>query len=99
MEVNKLHKEDNKIVIDGVECLESHTIKEIPYREDDSYLKVTDVNENRLDKIAYEYYGSTKLWWVIAEASGILNPLDVPIDTILRIPTLSSLYLLQGIKL
>ena len=35
-----------------------------------------------LDAIAYKYYGTvtidaSKLWWIIADANNILNPLDI----------------------
>jgi nucleoid-associated protein YgaU len=40
----------------------------------------------RLDTIAYQYYGDGGLWWVIAAASNIGWWLQVPPGTLLRIP-------------
>lgn len=42
----------------------------------------TVVYSDRLDKLAYRYYKNvsddpSKLWWVIADANGIHNPLDL----------------------
>lgn len=50
---------------------------------------VTDVmvEGKRLDSIAGEVYGDARLWWVIAAASGIGWSLQVPPNTILRIPS------------
>ena len=40
----------------------------------------------RLDTIAGKIYGDSNYWWVIAAASGIGWPLQVPPGTLLRIP-------------
>jgi len=40
----------------------------------------------RLDHIAGEVYGSSTLWWVIAAASGVGWGLQLPPGTILRVP-------------
>ncbi len=41
----------------------------------------------RLDSIAFDVYGDSGYWWVIAAASGIGWCLQVPPGTLLRIPT------------
>ena len=41
----------------------------------------------RLDTIAGRVYGNARLWWIIAAASGIGWPLQVPPGTQLLIPT------------
>ena len=41
----------------------------------------------RLDTIAGRVYGNARLWWIIAAASGIGWPLQVPPGTLLLIPT------------
>ena len=49
--------------------------------------KVRIMKENeRLDIIAGQEYGDANLWWVIAAASGIAWPLQVPPGIVLRIP-------------
>jgi len=41
---------------------------------------------DRLDNLAAVRYGSGNLWWIIAAASGIGWGLQVPADTIIRLP-------------
>ena len=41
---------------------------------------------DRLDTLAAIHYGSGDLWWIIAAASGIGWGLQVPPDTLIRIP-------------
>lgn len=71
--------------------------KFIPSSDDDEYITVTTVTENRLDIIANEYYGTANYWWVIAQANYIIDPFDVPVGTSLRIPPIISLYLNGGV--
>ena len=40
----------------------------------------------RLDHLAAAAFGDNKLWWIIAAASGIGWPLQVPPGTLIRIP-------------
>ena len=40
----------------------------------------------RLDALAYRFYGDTSLWWVIAKANGLKGKLYVPQDTEIRVP-------------
>ena len=58
----------------------------------DTFHIVTKKDENRLDLVSWQYYGNSLLWWVIAEASDIVNPFDVPRDTVLRIPDKSTIF-------
>lgn len=53
--------------------------------------------EGRLDLVSYRCYGTHKYWWVIALANNIIDPFDISYGTILRIPSLSSLYVEGGI--
>ena len=41
---------------------------------------------DRLDTLAFRYYGDTTLWWVIAKANGIRGKVAVATDEVLRIP-------------
>ncbi len=59
------------------------------------------ISNERLDLIAYQYYGdqierATELWWVIADANGIMNPLDLRnfVGKELRIPNIQSVLVL-----
>ena len=80
-------------------CLETHYFCHIPFSDNDIFLEVDSNYENRLDKVAYDYYNNVNLWWVIAQASDIKNPLYVPIGTILRIPPFSTLFYIKGLDM
>ncbi len=53
----------------------------------DIFHTVTEADSKRIDLISYKYYKDVNLYWIIAEINNILNPLEIPIGTILRIPT------------
>lgn len=51
------------------------------------------VEKQRLDHIAFNAYGDSTLWWIIASASGIGWALQCPPGTVLRVPTdLNQIY-------
>lgn len=59
----------------------------IPDTTDQLYI-VTQTGQRRLDLISQLFYGTTKLWWVIAQVNNIVDPLNgVEPKTVLRIPT------------
>lgn len=60
--------------------------------DQDQYFTVTIAEENRLDIVANMYYYTPKYWWVIALANYIIDPFDVPMNTVLRIPPITVLY-------
>jgi hypothetical protein len=49
---------------------------DIPPDTRDFYHLVKNMDIGRLDRLAYTYYANTRLWWVIAEANNIINPID-----------------------
>lgn len=55
---------------------------------------VTASDENRLDIIAYKLYGKSSLWWVIAYMNKLecKDPLNIPIGTILKCPSMQDLF-------
>lgn len=65
--------------------------------DEDTYYTVTVATEDRLDIISTKFYNYPVYWWVIAAANNISDPFDVPVDTVLRIPPLSSLYTNDGL--
>lgn len=65
---------------------------DVPENPDDKYFMVTPKYVDRIDLIAAKYYNNVILWWVIAKANNLTNPLSIPLDTILRIPSISTLY-------
>jgi len=81
----------------GVYFHENWTQKFIDESSSDQYYTVTESEKDRLDLIAYSFYGTPKYWWVIAIANYIIDPFDVPVGTYLRIPPILSLYNEGGI--
>lgn len=71
---------------DGSEIIETPDIIEIPRSTSDKFYTVESGYENRLDLVAYKFYGNSLLWWLIAKASNIIDPMSVPVGTKLRIP-------------
>tara|TARA_R100000030_G_scaffold28762_2_gene21268 strand:+ start:934 stop:1236 length:303 start_codon:yes stop_codon:yes gene_type:complete len=57
---------------------------QIPISDSDQFIYPKD--GDRLDTLAYRYYGDTTLWWVIAKANGIKGKVAVSVDDVLRIP-------------
>lgn len=85
---------DNK---KGVYFHETYIQKFVDESDSDQFFTVTESEKNRLDIIAYSFYGTAKYWWVIATANYIIDPFDVPVGTYLRIPPIVSLYNKGGI--
>ncbi|AWD93030.1 hypothetical protein HSE3_gp078 [Bacillus phage vB_BceM-HSE3] len=88
-----------KILIDGDnnEFYETWSKPRIEESSDDIYHQVDIAEENRLDLIAYRYYQNTLLYWVIASANNISNPLIIPAGTVLRIPSIRTIYGFRGV--
>jgi phage tail protein X len=56
----------------------------------DTYIQTTTIE--RLDLLAYAFYGDVTLWWAIAAANGLgKGSLYVPINSLLRIPDITSI--------
>lgn len=60
-----------------------------PVSSGDKYHTITKKQKGRLDLIAEIYYGDLTLWWIIAVANNIKNPLeDMVVGSTIRIPNL-----------
>ena len=57
------------------------------FSEYDAYHTVTAVDHQRPDLISYHYFGTVDYFWLILLANDIINPFDLPIGSILRIPS------------
>ncbi len=67
----------------------STTITQIPESDTDRYIQITSIE--RLDKLAFDFYGDMTMWWVIAAANGIgKGTFLVPTNTTLRIPDITN---------
>lgn len=63
----------------------------------DIFHTVTREQENRPDIIANIYYNDPSFYWVIAVANDLVDPFIIQIGSILRIPSLNSLYTVGGV--
>ena len=58
-----------------------------------SFHVVTADEKGRLDLVAHKYYGDGSLWWAIADANNINNPIEeLSSGTGLGIPTYQDIY-------
>jgi len=60
-----------KRLADGKKVLKTSIPKTIPKKDDDIYIITQETD--RLDLLANEYYGDSRLWWIIATANNINN--------------------------
>ena len=66
-----------------VKSLSTTIYEKVPLRNDDIYL-IAQYGD-RLDNLAAEYYGDSKLWWFIARVNN-LKSINIEAGTSLRIP-------------
>ena len=77
---------------DSIEFWDLSDIPEIPILQDESSYQV--VSTDRIDSLAYRFYGDSNLWWVLASANNIdLLPSGLFSGQILRVP--SRTYVMQ----
>lgn len=88
-----------RVIIDNnkKKYFESQNNTEIGESDKDRYVTVDKSTENRLDKISYSCYGIASYWWIIAKANNIIDPFNIPTETILRIPNINSVYSSKGV--
>ena len=80
--------------------LSTREIVDIPSHPNDLYHRVKSNEVSRLDLLAHKYYSNPLLWWVIAQANDIYDPMTMLLPgTLLRIPSLEVLYGNNGILL
>jgi hypothetical protein len=79
-DIKNIKKLDN-----GKRVLKTSIPKTIPKKDDDIYVITQETD--RLDLLANEYYGDSRLWWIIAQANNI-NGVNIGLDAgiQLRIP-------------
>ena len=68
----------------GVQVYGTTYYPQIPISDNDKFVRPVD--GDRLDTLAYRYYGDITLWWVIAKANGIKGKVVTSVDEVLRIP-------------
>ena len=77
------YKNTKIIKSNGMKVLGKTIYMEIPEHPDDFY--VISQYGDRLDTLAYKYYGDVTLWWYIAKANN-LRTMNIPTNLQLRIP-------------
>lgn len=84
----------------GEVLLATREINRVPESKNDRYHRVQSHEKTRLDVLANKYYRNPLLWWVIAQANDIYDPIaEIPAGTLLRIPDIEVLYGNNGILL
>lgn len=57
----------------------------IPRKQSDIYVRTTI--GDRIEMLAFKYYGNVSMWWLIAEANAVgKGSFAIPAGTLLRIP-------------
>ena len=81
----RYNKENIKRLDNGKKVLKTSIPKSIPKKDDDIYIITQETD--RLDLLANEYYGDSRLWWIIASANNI-NSVNIGLEggIQLRIP-------------
>ena len=71
---------------DGQLALDRNIYSYIPSSKDQVHQVIEG---DRLDTIAFKYYNNSKLWYIIADVNGIINPFELEIGIKLLIPGLT----------
>lgn len=86
--------------VDPVETIAFWDNPEFPKvvpQEDDIFILIDDQIIGRLDLVAFELYGDSDLWWVLALANNFeLLPTDMVLNTTMRVPSKAYVYSLIG---
>lgn len=95
MERNKV----SRILKDGRKSYYSSIVfPKLPLSTEDVYI-ITEFGD-RLDKIAFEFYKDSSLWWILAEINNIPNDSLFPdVGIQLRIPSTLETYLQEFDKI
>jgi len=83
--ISRYQNNPTKKTIDGKEVYQSKIYPNIELRDTDIYV-ATELGD-RLDTLAFQFFGDSSLWWIIASANNIHNGvIGLTEGTILRIP-------------
>jgi hypothetical protein len=77
----------SKAIIDpdtGKRRFETPDKLKIPVKDTDMYIEIHKYR--RLDRLAYDVYGSSGLWWIICAANNMKHPTDFGDKSVLRVP-------------
>lgn len=81
IKINKNPKDNN-----GASFYSTTFYPKVPLSENDIYILTGE--KDRLDLLAYQFYGDPKLWWIISTANPTISQstLNPPVGSQLRIP-------------
>tara|TARA_B100000424_G_scaffold260734_1_gene244903 strand:- start:254 stop:550 length:297 start_codon:yes stop_codon:yes gene_type:complete len=82
--MNRYEKTKIKLDKTGIRTYTTTYYPSIPIENSDKFI-VTKTGD-RLDNLAFKYYGDTTLWWILAKANGIRGKVALAPSEILRIP-------------
>jgi hypothetical protein len=73
--------------------------KQYRFSETDTMITVTGKHVHRIDLLAYDFLGNSKLWWVIAQYNSIIDPHSEIVEgKYLRIPSTAAIQLMIAPK-
>jgi len=72
--------------------LPAFRVVEVPEGPFDQYYELGSDEEGRLDLVSYKFYGTTRLWWVLAMANQIKEPYRVAPGTQIRVPSIATIH-------
>lgn len=73
-----------KVDKSGIRVYQTTYYPEIKISDSDVFIMPKD--GERLDSLAYKYYGDVSLWWIIAKANGLKGVAVPPLGEPIRIP-------------
>ena len=76
------------------------TFRDLPYETDDILYEVTKGYENRPDKLAYDLYQNSELWWVFAVRNKTVikdSVFDLKAGVRIYLPKLSTIKKVLGV--
>ena len=82
--MKRYNSTETKIDKSGVEVYRTTYYPSIPIQDSDNF--IYSVEGDRLDSLAFKYYGDNTLWWIIAKANGIRGKIALTPSEVLRIP-------------
>jgi len=72
--------------VDGIEFWDLNSLPPVPVRDDEIQYTVTFTD--RIDLLAYKFYGDPVLWWVLALANSMeILPTDLKPGSVIRVPS------------
>jgi hypothetical protein len=73
---------------DDLVFLDTPNLPEFLDADDDKIISLDQRYQGRLDLLSFDFYGTTKYWWVIAYVNGITQvPTEVMVGRVIRLPT------------